>query len=96
MLFLFLMSPYRELYKSFKHYMNYAKAKASNGTKLSNFGLEDFANNLVRSALVPLVRLKFDAYRDVVSFDDIYAKTVYYHVRRNLPARTGPAWIATA
>jgi hypothetical protein len=61
--------------------MNFAKMKASNGTKLADFGLEEFAIELVQSALVPIIRHKFEEYKDVDRFDDIYAKTVYYTVR---------------
>eukprot|EP01122_Echinamoeba_exundans_P006434 TRINITY_DN1809_c0_g1_i1.p2 TRINITY_DN1809_c0_g1~~TRINITY_DN1809_c0_g1_i1.p2 ORF type:complete len:172 (-),score=30.44 TRINITY_DN1809_c0_g1_i1:771-1286(-) len=67
-----------ELFKSFTHYMNFAKMKASNGTKLDDFGMEEFSTELVQSALLPIIRSKFKEYENVIRFDDIYAKTVYY------------------
>jgi hypothetical protein len=69
------------------HFLQFAPQRKANGLLLSEFGFDLFMSQLIEAHLLPFIRAKFDDYKTIETFSDVYAKLVHYTVRTHIVLR---------
>jgi len=67
------------------HIENQIQMVKSKGTGLqaSEFGMDEWVNELLKEYLVPIVKKVYPQYRNVTSFSDVYSKVVKYNINED-------------